>query len=238
MVQIYKPQVSVLIRTYNESKWIETVLKSIHGQSYKNYEIIVVDSESTDNTIDICKKYGCKIVNIKKSDFNYSYASNVGIKNCAGEIVNFLSGHSVPVNNDYLERAVRHFANNNVMGVYGEVKALPDGSITEKLFHYMGYKNSQRKGVISEIEVHPGILSCSNAFINKEFAKNNPFKIELGKGGEDVEMAHNIIKNKYSIIKDPNLLVMHSHGSNLLKFLKEMKAWRTMYQQVHNFIGK
>ena len=65
-------KISVIIRTYNEEKKINEVLFKLSQQTYKNIEIIIVDSESTDKTVDICKNYDTNIITIKKSDFNYS----------------------------------------------------------------------------------------------------------------------------------------------------------------------
>ena len=61
--------VSVIIRTFNESKYIEDLLIALKSQTLKNVEIILVDSESTDETVHIAEKYCDRIVNIKKSDF-------------------------------------------------------------------------------------------------------------------------------------------------------------------------
>lgn len=227
---------SIIIRTYNEEKWIADVLEGIKKQEYKNYEVIIVDSNSTDSTLDICERYNCKIVSIDKSKFNYSYASNIGAKEAKGEILCYLSGHSVPVNSDYLKRANDLFNNENVGGVYGDVIALPDGSIIEKMFNNLGYKKALGKGIIYENEIHPGILSCSNALLRKSIWGSNEFKEELGNGGEDVEMAYCIIKDGFTIARDPNLLVMHSHGSGFFKFMKEFKNWRVMYNDVESYI--
>ena len=110
---------SIIIRTYNEEKRIGEVLEAISKQNYKNYEIIIVDSESTDNTVNICKKYNTKIITIKKESFNYSYASNIGAENATGDILCYISGHSIPVNDDYLLKANIDFNNSVVDGVYG-----------------------------------------------------------------------------------------------------------------------
>jgi len=59
-------KVSIIIRTKNEDNWLEACLKSIRLQSYKNYEIIIVDNGSKDRTLEIAKKYETKIVKIKK----------------------------------------------------------------------------------------------------------------------------------------------------------------------------
>lgn len=228
---------SIIIRTYNEEKWINEVLKSIFNQSYKNFEVIIVDSQSTDKTLDICSNYECKVVTINKSDFNYSYASNVGAQHATGDIICYLSGHSVVANTNYLEIANKIFKDEKVGGAYGEVIALPDGSIIEKLFNNLGYRKNKDKGNVYENDIRPGILSCSNAMIKRSIWEEHKFKEELGHGGEDVEMAYRIIKDGYYIVKSPDLLVMHSHGSNIVKFIKEFKNWRIMYNDVLEYIG-
>jgi rhamnosyltransferase len=230
------PIVSVMIRTYNEEKWIEAVLKSLMKQTFQDFEIVIVDSQSTDKTVSICKRYNCRIVEINKSDFNYSYASNVGVENSKGKIINFLSGHSVPMNDKYLENAMRHFKDENTAGVYGEVLALPDGGLIEKVFHYIGYKKALKEGIIEEKEIHPGIMSCSNAFARKDFCVINPFKVELGRGGEDVELAYQMLKQGKKVVKDPEVVALHSHGSSIPKFVNEFKNWREMYADVLNYI--
>lgn len=234
-------KISVVIRTHNEQKHIEEVLKSLRNQTYGNYEIIVVDSESTDDTRRIAEKYECKIVGIKKSDFNYSYASNVGVKNSTGDIICFLSGHSVPAYNTYLEEINKVFQDENIGGCYGDVIALEDGSWIEKLYNKLGYiknkiKNSKQE-IKLESEIHPGILSCSNAAIRKSILEIHPFADELGKmGGEDVELAYRIIEDGKYVAQVQNLLVKHSHGSGLINFLNELKNWKVMYQEVLKFI--
>lgn len=235
-------KISIIIRTYNEQKHIGEVLESLKRQSYENYEIILVDSESTDMTLEIAKKYDIKIVSILKKDFNYSYASNIGVNNSTGDIICFLSGHSVPVKENYLEEINNIFRNEKIGGCYGDTIALEDGSITEKLFNKLGYIKNKMKNLeymVLENEIHPGILSCSNACVRKKLVTQHPFVNELGiKGGEDVELAYRIIQDNYYIAKVPTLLVKHSHGSNIFKFIREFKNWRTMYQDVINYINK
>jgi rhamnosyltransferase len=233
-------KISVVIRTYNEQKHLGEVLESLKKQTYKNYEIIVVDSESTDLTLEIAEKYNAKIVHIKKKDFNYSYASNVGIQNSVGEIVCFLSGHSVPVKETYLADTNEVFQNQKIGACYGDVVALPDGSFVEKAFNTVGYWKNKIKGnstgIKLETEIHPGIFSCSNASARRELLLKYPFAVALGHGGEDIEVAYRIIKDGYYIASVPELLAMHSHGKKLFKFIEEYKGWRIMWEDVQRYI--
>ena len=58
-----KPLVSIIIRTKNEQNWIESCLRAIFNQSYKNFEIILVDNNSTDNTVKIAKNLISRLQN-------------------------------------------------------------------------------------------------------------------------------------------------------------------------------
>lgn len=235
-------KISVVIRTYNEEKHIREVLESLKNQSYKNYEIIIVDSESTDNTLNIAKEYEVRVVPILKKDFDYSYSSNIGVNQAKGDIICFLSGHSVPVYEDYLEETNRVFQNSKIGGCYGEVIALEDGSIYEKIYNKLGIlKNKffkRENNVVLESNFHKGMLSCSNASIRKYILLKHPFASKLGKnGGEDLEVAYRILEDGMLIAKNPHLLVKHSHGNNLKNFIKEIKNWKKIYGEVLEYIN-
>ena len=57
-----KPLISIIIPTYNHSRFLGRALQSIYDQTYKNWEIIIVDNHSTDDTFNIVKKFDEKIV--------------------------------------------------------------------------------------------------------------------------------------------------------------------------------
>ena len=85
-----KIKASIIIRTYNEEDWIGHCLSQIKKQNFKNYEIIIVDNCSTDNTIKIAKSLGVKkIIKIKK--FIPGKALNMGCEISSGDFFVFLS---------------------------------------------------------------------------------------------------------------------------------------------------
>lgn len=235
-------KISVVVRTYNEEKHLGELLDKLESQTYTNYEVVVVDSESTDNTREIALQHQANVVSIRKSDFNYSYSSNVGVANATGDVVCFLSGHSVPVKDTYLQDMCDVFnANPTIGGCYGDVVALPDGSWVEKVFNQLGYlKNKIRgkeRGMVLESVIHPGIFSCSNAAARRDLLIKYPFVEELGDGGEDIEVAYRMIQDGFFVAQVPELLVMHSHGIGLIPFLRQYKNWKKMYQDVCSYIS-
>ena len=75
----------VIIPTYNAcNSGIERLLKSIKEQSVVPAKICIIDSSSTDNTVEICRKYGCDITVIDKSSFNHGLTRQMGIDNNNG----------------------------------------------------------------------------------------------------------------------------------------------------------
>ena len=122
--------VSIVIRTRNEERWIESCLKNVLRQSYKNFEIILVDNMSNDNTLKIVKEYPVKLYKIKK--FFPGKALNIGIAKSKGDIIVCLSGHCIPKNQNWLKKLVSNLKNNKVGAVYGRQEPLPFTSNNDK----------------------------------------------------------------------------------------------------------
>ena len=101
--------VSVLIRTKNEGRHIGQTLSVIFSQTYKNFEVIIVDSGSTDKTLEIAKKFPVKIYEIKPEDFTWGFSLNYGFTRAKGEYVVCLSAHSLPLSENWLEIIISNF---------------------------------------------------------------------------------------------------------------------------------
>ncbi len=84
------PNVSVIIPVYNSEKYIEETLKSVFAQSYKDFEVIVVDDGSTDNTAKVLSGYKDKLIYIRKENEGISIARNTGIAHALGKYVAFI----------------------------------------------------------------------------------------------------------------------------------------------------
>lgn len=92
------PKISIVTPSYNQGQYIEQTILSIINQGYPNLEYIIIDGGSTDNTVDIIKKYADRITYwVSEPDKGQSDAINKGIKKCTGEIFNWINS------DDYLE---------------------------------------------------------------------------------------------------------------------------------------
>ena len=91
----------VVIRTLNEAALIGTCLEALRRQrSGFELDILVVDSGSTDATLEIVRSHGVRTHELPPGDFDYSSSLNVGIEAVAGELVVILSAHAVPVGDE------------------------------------------------------------------------------------------------------------------------------------------
>jgi glycosyltransferase involved in cell wall biosynthesis len=86
------PKISIVTPSYNQGKYIEQTILSVINQNYPNLEYIIIDGGSTDETVDIIKKYEQHITYwVSEKDNGQSHAINKGIEKCTGEIFNWLN---------------------------------------------------------------------------------------------------------------------------------------------------
>lgn len=216
---------SIIIRTRNEQKWLGTVLEMLSKQTEKDFEVIIVDSESTDQTLRIAEKFSLtinlNIYQIKFEDFTYPYACNFGAQRAHGDFLVYLSGHSVPKSSKWLESGLSDFKEAKIAGVYGNVRPLPDASIWEKIYYGFGFHRV--KEIVRRAKI--GVLGNTNSIIRKDLWKKHPFDEKMTEGGEDTAWARFFLNKGYLIVRDPEFSVYHSHGFGLLRFIKQVKHW-------------
>lgn len=115
-------KISLVIRCYNEEKDIGRLLTGVLQQTMKDVEIIVVDSGSTDRTLEIVSEYPVKLLHIPKENFSFGRSLNLGCESATGEIIVIASAHVYPTYQDWLERLVSPFSDPQVAVAYGKQK--------------------------------------------------------------------------------------------------------------------
>lgn len=113
--------VSVVVRTLNEAKHLGALLSGIQQQDLAGHqcEVVLVDSGSTDATLQIAEQHGCRIVHIKKEDFSFGRSLNVGCDAAKGEALVFVSGHCIPFDKHWIARLVAPLGHDRVAYSYG-----------------------------------------------------------------------------------------------------------------------
>ena len=127
-----KYKISIITVTKNSQKFLEKNIKSVLSQSYKKYEHIIVDGNSTDNTLLIIKKYKNQVKFIKnKKDKGLYHAMNVGIAKSSGDIIGILNSDDI-----YFKDCLKYV--NKYFNEYQDIDFLFGSVLKYKLLH--GYK--------------------------------------------------------------------------------------------------
>lgn len=126
------PRVSIIVPTYMEEKYIGKTLRSVRKQTYKNYELIVIDSASSDKTVKIAKKYADKVILTKKRGI--ALGRNMGAKAASGIILLFIDADTF-LEKNFVERIVNKFRSKDVVGVCGYIKSY--GSLANKITYWL-----------------------------------------------------------------------------------------------------
>ena len=127
-------KLSIIIVTYNASFDLERTLESVFNQTFVNFELVIIDCESTDNTLEIVKKYEDKIDYwISEADSGIYDAMNKGLKVAKGEYVQFLNAGDFLVDENVLQQIFCDLFDSPTL-IYGDINILhTDGGITKQV---------------------------------------------------------------------------------------------------------
>lgn len=199
-------ETSIIIRTYNEENHIRNLLEAIEKQNYKNYEIIIVDSGSTDKTLDIVKKFNnIKILEIETRDFTFGYSLNIGCKESVGKYIVCVSAHIIPTDNDWLSNLILPLKDNKFAMVYGRQIGNKQSKFSEKR-DFKKFFSPKTKNYNLPIYY----ANNANSAIMKDLWEKKNFDEHLF-GLEDIDWAKYMTNNGYIIHYESKAVVYHIH---------------------------
>lgn len=117
------PDISIVFRALNEERWFDAALEACASQDLSDTgltsEVVLVDSGSTDRTLDIAERHGCRIVNIKKHEFTFGRSLNWGCEAAKGRYLVFISAHCIPTHDRWLANLIEPLVEGEADYVYG-----------------------------------------------------------------------------------------------------------------------
>jgi GT2 family glycosyltransferase len=199
-----KKHISIIIRTKNEEKWINSCLRSVFDQDYDNFEVVLVDDHSDDKTLEIASAYPIKLVHYDQPFFP-GLSLNVGIQASKGEYIVCLSGHCVPVDSNWIKNLVRNFNDPETAAVYGRQEPLPYSSDTDKRDLWTIF------GLDKKVQKKDSFFHNANSMVRRDIWNAIPFD-EKTTNIEDRIWAKTVIEKGYQIVYEPKASVYHWHG--------------------------
>lgn len=198
------PTASIIIRAYNEGRHLEGVLRRVGRQRVKPLEVILVDSGSTDGTVGIAERHGCRIVRIDKADFTFGRSLNVGCRAALGNVLVFLSGHCYPQDDRWLDGVLAPFSDQRIGLVYGRQRG---GRVTRFSEHRHFAKTFPRASAIPQEGFFCNNANCA---IRRSLWQERPFDEALT-GLEDLEWARWMATRNYRAAYSAEAGVFHIH---------------------------
>lgn len=196
--------VSIVIRGKNEEDWLGICLRAINKQTYKNFEIIYVDNQSSDASVKIAREYGVKkIRHIKK--YLPGLAINKGIEISEGKLVVILSAHCIPTNQYWLSSMVTSLTKKNIAGSYGRQLPLPFTSPDDARDLLITFGNED---IIQKVEP---FFHNANSIIKKSVWEKINFDKNIT-NIEDRDWAKKVQDKKFFIKYNSKGCVYHTHG--------------------------
>jgi len=223
---------SIVIRTYNEARWLPEVLEAVQRQEREglSVETVIVDSGSTDGTVEIAEKFQCRVVTICKEDFTFGRSLNVGCDAAHGRSLVFISGHCIPVGANWLRDLIRPLDEGRAEYVYGRQEGHEFTKYSEKQLFKKYFPE------MSSIPQADIFCNNANSALLKSVWLEHPFDETLT-GLEDMAMAKQLIAKGMRIGYVAGSSVVHIHEESWSRvknrYEREAIALQSILPEIH-----
>ncbi len=244
-VEGFYPFVSIIVPVYNEGKVVKDSILSLLRLDYSNYEIIIVNDGSTDDTAEVAKtlvgyqkgRYSdVKVSLINKPNGGKARALNAGISYSRAEIVLCMDGDS-QLSEDSVRSAVRHFADPDIGAVAGNVKVLNRRKLFTDLqaLEYIEGLNMARaaQSFFKLVNIIPGPIGLfrKKAIEDAGYYSSDTF-------AEDADLTLKILAHSWKIYYEPRAISYTEAPEKLQQLLKQRYRWtRGILQAIRKHRG-
>lgn len=219
-------KVSIITATHNSAKFLDSCIRSVINQRYKDIEHIIVDGGSTDDTLSIIKHHNSNVAKwISEKDNGMYHAINKGMALATGDIIGVLNSDDLLASPDVISEIVNCFQNNDMDSVYGDLVYV-DPSDTSYVHRYWKGQEYKRK------RFHYGWMPAHPTFYFKKelLAKYGGYENHYQTAADYELMARYLFLNKVSAMYLPKLLVrMRVGGVSNGNVYKRLRANRRDY---------
>ncbi|MCD5380379.1 glycosyltransferase [Candidatus Gracilibacteria bacterium] len=213
--------ISIIVATYNSESTVQDTIDSLLSQTYTNFEVIVQDGESSDDTINIVRSYKDNRLKLFVEKDNGIYdAMNKGIHNATGDIIGILNSDDFYADNEVLQDVVQLFDSENIEAVYADLRYVQPIDTTKIVRNWKAGEMSDRKWINGWMPPHPTF------FVRRVvYEKYGTFNLSLKTSADYELMLRLLYKKKINCGYIPRCIVnMRTGGQSNLNIKNRLKA--------------
>ena len=227
-----KVDVTIVFRALNEEKYFEQALQACREQVLDDLalEIVLVDSGSTDRTLEMAEKYDCQIVHIPRHQFSFGRSLNWGCAAASGDYLVFISAHFIPTHNRWLQNLIQPLVDNVATYSYGRQVGNDLSKFSEKqLFakYFPDFDKNPQEGFF---------INNANSAIKKSSWASFKFDEDVT-GLEDMVLGKQLVAagEKIAYIADAPVTHIHEETFRQIKrrYYREALTLRAVLPEVH-----
>jgi len=228
ITEIIDKKISIIIPTKNAGANFPFLMKVLRSQEgFKEIETIVVDSGSTDDTVQIAESYDAIIIKINPSDFSHAFARNVGVEHATGDFLLFTVQDALPPSSTWLYELFQVLKNEDVVAVSCAETPREDADLFYRVicwnhYNFLGINDGDRIFKLPEkldnvsLRQNGQISDLAN-LISREIIQKYQYRLSYA---EDLDLGIRLIKDGYEIAFLGSVRVIHSHNRLPYYFLK------------------
>lgn len=220
MTEQNKPALSIIIPTLNGADGIARIMKSLQAQTCRPDEILVIDSSSSDATLQIAHSFGARTIGIERDAFDHGGTRSMAAEMARGDILVFMTQDAIPVDSNALANLVSPFADQKVAAVYGRQMPNPDAdcfAVHLRQFNYPDHSSIHSWEDRHQLGFRAAFISNSFAAYRKTVLASIGFFRKRMLFGEDTFTVAKLLCKGYCVAYAADALVYHSHNHTLLQ---------------------
>lgn len=197
-------KISVVVRAFNEERFIAKLLAGIRQQQGVQTEVILVDSGSTDATVSIAHGFGSRIIHIPPEEFTFGRALNIGLNQASHEIVVLASAHVYPIYRDWLGKLTSPLESASTGLTYGRQIGNEITKYSEKRLFARWFPEQ------SDFQQRHPFCNNANAAVRRSVWEKYRYNEQLT-GLEDLELAKRLQSDGLHVSYVADAPVVHVH---------------------------
>ena len=239
------PAVTVFVPTRNAGRDFEQTIDRIRSQRLdRPFELLVIDSGSTDGTAEFLRRQPVRLIEIASRDYNHGRTRGMAVSEAAGEVVVLTVQDAVPADEYWLQRLVDCFYAPDVAGAYCRQIPRPDANpfARSRLKRWLATGTQSRVQHIdnrAEFDALPPLEKLSrigfdnvSSAVRTSVARAIPFRdCEFG---EDLDWSLRVLLAGHRIVYEPRAAVIHSHNRSIRD---EFRRVYLDHQNLHRLLG-